>query len=155
MNGLINAGPNGLIDGEIQYQNLTQSALSLRGNANVNEGIGEVLRLGPDLVLGIAGLAGTPVSVSWIPLGTKVGEAFEAIARLTNNSAEIHSITAQLDQTDASWDRRLAEWIHQTQILAIEIHQIEQQILGAQRRRDEALQGLNSTAGRSSSRVRY
>ena len=52
-------------------------------------------------------------------------------------------MTAQLDETDASWDRRLAEWIHQTQILTIETHQIEQQILGAQRRRDGALQDLN------------
>ena len=40
--------------------------------------------------------------------------------------------------------RRNDEWVHQTQILTIEIEQIEQQILGAQRRRDQALHELNS-----------
>ena len=39
---------------------------------------------------------------------------------------------------------RLDEWNHQTQILTIEIEQIEQQILGAQTVRDQALLELNS-----------
>ena len=138
---MINAGPNGLIDGEIQYQDLTQTALSLRGDANVIEGLGEGLRLIPDLYTGIAGLG--PLLADWLPLGTKVGEALEAAARILNNYAEIQGMSGQLDQTNASWERRLIEWIHQTQVLAIEIHQIEQQILGAQRRRDQALQSLN------------
>ena len=80
----------------------------------------------------------------WIPLGTKIGDALEATARIINNSAEINSMTAGLDQTNASWLRRLNEWVHQTQVLAIEIHQAERQILGAQRRRDQALTELNS-----------
>jgi receptor-binding and translocation channel-forming TcA subunit of Tc toxin/ABC toxin-like protein len=143
-NGLINAGPGGLVDGEIQYQNLTNTALSLRGTANVIEGVGEALRLIPDLVLGAAGFGGSPVSISWIPLGTKIGDALEAVARIINNSAEIDSMTAGLDQTNASWLRRLDEWNHQVQVLAIEIHQAELQILGAQRRRDQALADLNT-----------
>jgi hypothetical protein len=53
-------------------------------------------------------------------------------------------MTVSLDLTDAGFTRRLDEWIHQTQILTIEIEQAEQQILGAQRRRDQALQELNS-----------
>jgi hypothetical protein len=84
------------------------------------------------------------VSIAWIPLGTKIGDALEATARIINNSAEIDSMTAGLDQTNASWLRRLNEWIYQTQVLAIEIHQAERQILGAQRRRDQALTELNS-----------
>ena len=111
----------------------------MRGTANVIEGIGEAMRLIPDLVLGVAGFGGSPVSISWIPLGTKIGDALEAVARIINNSAEIDSMTAGLDQTNASWLRRLNEWNHQTQVLAIEIQQIERQILGAQRRRDQAL----------------
>ena len=142
-NGLINAGPGGLIDGEIQYQDLTNTALSMRGTANVIEGVGEALRLIPDLVLGAAGFGGSPVSIAWIPLGTKIGDALEAVARIINNSAEIDSITAGLDQTNASWLRRFNEWTHQAQVLAIEIHQAERQILGAQRRRDQALNDLN------------
>jgi Tc toxin complex TcA C-terminal TcB-binding domain len=143
-NGLINAGPGGLIDGEIQYQDLTGSALSMRGNANTIEKIGEALRLIPDLVLGTAGFGGSPVAISWIPLGTKVGEALEALARIINNSAEIDTIAAGLDQTNAEWLRRFNEWNHQAQVLAIEIHQAELQILAAQRRRDQALAELNS-----------
>ena len=78
-NGLINAGPGGLINGEIQYQDLTNTALSMRGTANVIEGIGEAMRLIPDLVLGAAGFGGSPVSIAWIPLGTKLGDALEAV----------------------------------------------------------------------------
>jgi hypothetical protein len=143
-NSLINSGPGGLINDEIMYQNLTSSALSLRGTANITEGIGEGMRLIPDIVLGAAGFGGSPVSIAWIPLGTKIGEALEAIARITNNVAEINSINAGLDQTDAGWERRLEEWTHQTQVLAIEIQQVERQILGAQRRRDQMLQEVNS-----------
>lgn len=84
------------------------------------------------------------MSIAWIPLGTKIGDALEAIARIMNNAAEIDSMTAGLDQTNAEWLRRFNEWIHQAQVLAIEIHQAELQILGAQRRRDQALADLNS-----------
>ena len=143
-NGLINAGPGGLINGEIQFQNLTNSALALRGTANVIEGVGEALRFIPDIVLGAAGFGGSPVAISWIPLGTKIGDALEAVARIINNCAEIDSITAGLDQTNATWLRRLNDWQHQVQVLAIQIHQAEQQILGAERRRDQALNELNT-----------
>jgi Tc toxin complex TcA C-terminal TcB-binding domain len=142
--GLINAGPGGLINGEIQYQSLTGSAVSLRGTANTIEGVGEAMRLIPDIVLGAAGFGGSPVAISWIPLGTKIGDALEAVARIIDNSAEIDTINAGLDQTDASWQRRLEEWQHQTQVLALEIRQAERQILGAQRRRDQALTELNT-----------
>jgi hypothetical protein len=145
-NGLINSGPGGLINDEILYQNLMSSALSLRGTANITEGIGEALRLIPDIVLGAAGFGGSPVAIAWIPLGTKIGDALEAVARIINNVAEINSLNAQLDQTDAGWERRLEEWTHQTQVLAIEIQQVERQILGAQRRRDQMLQELNNHA---------
>ena len=143
-NGLIAAGPGGLINGEIQYQNLTSLAMSLRSAANITEGIGEGMRLIPDIVLGAAGFGGSPVSILWIPLGTKIGEALEAAARLMNNSAEINSMNGQLNQTDASWLRRLNEWTHQARTLAIDIQRVERQILGAQRQRDQALQGLDS-----------
>ena len=143
-NGLIDSGPGGLIDDEIQYQTLMSAALSLRGTANITEGIGAGLRFIPDIVLGLAGFGGSPVAISWIPLGTKIGDALEATARIINNVGEIKSLNAGLDQTKAGWERRLDEWTHQTQILAIEIQQIERQILAAQRRRDQTLQDLNT-----------
>lgn len=142
--GLINGGPNGLIDNELQYASLMNSSLSLRGTANVTEAIGEGLRLIPDFVVGAAGFGGSPVAISWLPLGTKLGEMFAAAARIINNSAQIDSENASLDLTEAGWTRRLAEWVHQTQILTIEIQQIERQILGAQRRRDQVLCEINS-----------
>ena len=49
-----------------------------------------------------------------------------------------------MDLTQAGWQRRSDEWFHQMQVLPIEIQQIELQILGAQRRRDQALQELNN-----------
>ena len=134
----------GLVNGEIEYQEFESAAISLRGSANNEEAIAQGLQLIPDFVVGGAGFGGSPVAINWLPLGTKLGGVFQAIARITNNSAEISSMTASLDLTEAGWQRRLDEWIHQTQILAIEIEQAELQILGAQRRRDQALQDLNS-----------
>ncbi len=142
--GLINAGPGGLINDEIQYESLMNSALSLHAAANVIEGIGEGLSLIPDFVVGGAGFGGSPVAISWLPLGTKLGGMFAAIARIINNEAQIQSENASLDSTEAGWIRRLAEWVHQTQILTIEIQQAERQILGAQQRRDQVLVELNA-----------
>jgi hypothetical protein len=143
-NGLINAGPGGLINNEIQYESLMNSALSLRAASNAVEAIGEGLRLIPDFVVGAAGFGGSPVAISWLPLGTKLGDMFAAIARIINNEAQIQSENAGLDLTEAGWTRRLAEWVHQTQILTIEIQQAERQILGTQRRRDQVLVEINA-----------
>ena len=74
----------------------------------------------------------------------QAGGLFETIARIMNTVADIQSATASIDLTQAGWQRRSVEWFHQTQTLPIEIQQIELQILGAQRRRDQALQELNN-----------
>jgi hypothetical protein len=132
-----------LVDGELQYQDYVNSALSLRSVSMVIEGVGEVLRLIPDFVVGGAGFGGSPVAISWLPLGTKLGDMFAAIARIMNNGAQIDSETAGLDLTQAGWARRYTEWVHQQQVLAIEIQQVERQILGAQRRRDQMLHDIN------------
>jgi hypothetical protein len=139
--GLINAN---LIDGELQYENQINAALSLHGTANTVEAIGEGLRLIPDFVVGGAGFGGSPVAISWLPLGTKLGDMFAASARIINNVAQIDSETGSLDLTESGWIRRYAEWVHQQQVLIIEIQQIERQILGAERRRDQMLHELNT-----------
>jgi len=69
---------------------------------------------------------------------------FDTIARIMQSVADIQSTTASMDLTQAGWQRRSVEWFHQMQTLPIEIHQIELQILGAQMRRDQALQELNN-----------
>jgi hypothetical protein len=133
-----------LIDGELEYQDYVNSALSLRSAANAVEAIGEGLRLIPDFVLGAAGFGGSPVAISWLPLGTKLGDMFAATARIMNNIAQIDSETGSLDLTQAGWSRRYAEWVHEQTVLAIEIQQMERQILGAQRHRDMMLHDLNT-----------
>ena len=80
----------------------------------------------------------------WIPVGTKLGGLFQTIGRVMSISADIQGSTAALDLTLAGWQRRSDEWVHQTQTLPIDIEQIELQILGAHRRRDQALQELNN-----------
>lgn len=139
-NGLINTN---LIDLELQYENEINTALSLHGAAMALEAIGEGLRLIPDFVVGGAGFGGSPVAISWLPLGTKLGDMFAATARIVNDGAQIDSESGSLDLTEAGWVRRYAEWVHQQQTLPIEIQQIERQILGAERRRDQMLHELN------------
>jgi len=95
------------------------------------------LRLIPDLFVGF------PCEETWLALGTKLGEMFEVLARITNENSEIAGINASLDLTQAGWQRRMDEWVHQVEVLDIEIEQIEIQILGAERHRDQALQELN------------
>ncbi|MEO6921017.1 MAG: neuraminidase-like domain-containing protein [Collimonas sp.] len=127
----------GLNNGELNYQSNTNSSLDLRSSAIPIEATGEAMRLIPDLFVGF------PCEETWLPLGTKLGEMFQAIARITNEFAEIASVNAGLDLTQASWQRRLDDWVHQVEILDIEIEQEEIQILGAERRRDSALEELN------------
>ena len=79
-----------------------------------------------------------------LPIGTKLAGFFETIAKIMTTVADIQSTTAAMDVTEAGWQRRSDEWFHQMQVLPIEIQQIELQILGAQRRRDQALQELNN-----------
>jgi hypothetical protein len=79
------------------------------------------------------------------PIGTKIAHFFQAVARIMTAIADIQTTTAGMDATQANWQRRSDEWFHQMQVLPIEIQQTELQILGAQRRRDQALQELNNT----------
>ena len=127
----------GLNNGELNYQSNTNASISLRSSAIPIEAVGEAMRLVPDMFVGF------PCEETWIPVGSKLGEMFQAIARIINESAEIASVNASLDLTQAGWQRRLDEWVHQVEILDIEIEQMEIQIIGADRRRGAALRELN------------
>src|SRR5208283_5097059 len=83
-----------------------------------------------------------PCNDAQVPAGTKLAGLFETIGRVVSIFADIQSSIAAIDLTVAGWDRRAAEWVHQTQTLPIEIEQIELQILSAYRR-DVALRELN------------
>ncbi|MGZ4432764.1 MAG: Tc toxin subunit A-related protein, partial [Trebonia sp.] len=129
---------NGLLNTEIQNLDLTMTALITRTGANVVEAAGEILNIIPDPFVGAVS-SGTSV-----PAGTKLAHLFEAIGRIMQTVADIQSTTAGMDMTQAGWQRRAVEWMHQIQTLPIEIQQIELQILGAHRRRDQALTELNN-----------
>jgi len=126
-----------LINEELDYQSNTEIAIDLRSRAIRDEETGAALRLIPDLFVGF------PCEETWLALGTKLGEMFEVLARITNENAEIAGLNAALDLTQAGWQRRLDEWVHQVEVLDLEIEQVEIQILGAERHRDQALQELN------------
>ena len=139
-NGLIQQG---LIADEINYQDLTIASTVLRAASDVVEAVGQGMNSAGNSFFGAAGFGGSPLAYYQIPLGEPLGAALAAAARILNSLATVASTTAGLDLTQAGWQRRLDEWIHQSQILPIEIEQAEQQIIGAQRRRDQALQELN------------
>jgi hypothetical protein len=135
---------NGLISDEVAYQDLIGVSTALRAASNIIEVSGEASNGAGNYFDGVAGFGGTPLIYQQLPIGEPLGAVFAGAARVMNGLAEIASSTAGLMLTEAGWQRRNDEWVHQTQILAIEIQQIERQILGAQRRRDQMLLDLNS-----------
>jgi hypothetical protein len=135
---------NGLIPKEQSYQNLTGVSMSTRAAGNVVEAVGQVMNLIPDMTIGVAGIASSPVNVNQLPIGTKLAHAFAAAARILYTVADITGTQAGLALTDGGWDRREADWVFQVTVLDIEIQQIERQILGAERKRDAALRQLNN-----------
>ena len=129
---------NGLINNEIQYEEMTNTSMVTRAAGNIVQAIGEVMKIIPDLFVGF------PCEEAQLPIGTKLGGVFESAGRIIDIIADVESTTASLDLTLAGWDRRQDEWIHQSQVLTIDVEQVERQILGAQRRRDQALRELNT-----------
>jgi len=129
---------NGLINNELQDLSLTTNALQTRTASNVTEAAGEIMNIIPDTFFGAMSSGASP------PIGTKIANFFQAVARIMTAIADMQSTTAAMDATQAGWQRRSVDWFHQMQTLPIEIQQIELQILGAQRRRDQAMQELNN-----------
>ena len=134
---------NGLITDEVAYQDLTIASTVLRAAGDLIEATAGGAALGPNTFAGAAGFGGTPLFYMQLPIGEPLSELFSCLARVMNGLSAIAGSTAGLELTEASWQRRLDEWNHQVTILTIEIEQVELQILGAQRRRDQALQDLN------------
>ncbi len=135
---------NGLIAKEQAYQNLTGVSMTTRASGNSVEAVGQVMNLIPDITIGVAGIASSPVNVNQLPIGTKLAHAFAAAARILYTVADITGTQAGLSLTESGWDRREADWIFQVAVLDIEIQQIERQILAAERRRDSAVRQLNN-----------
>jgi ssRNA-specific RNase YbeY (16S rRNA maturation enzyme) len=128
----------GLINDEIQNLSLANNAMQTRTGANIVEAFAESFRIVPDFFVGAMS------TFSQIPIGTKLAGLFETIAKIMMTVAEIQSSTAAIDMTQANWDRRSVEWFHHMQMLPLDIQRAELQILGAHRRRDQAMQELNN-----------
>ncbi|BCL79066.1 insecticidal toxin complex protein [Ktedonobacteria bacterium brp13] len=128
---------NGLISGEIQHETLTDVALSGQEAGRIMEGIGAIVGLIPDVNVGTLDFA-------TLPIGSKLASVFSAMSQISNSQAGSAGTTGSLRLTQSGWDRRLADWRQQVQVLDIENDQIERQILAAERRRDIALRELNN-----------
>ncbi|MCE3552396.1 insecticidal toxin complex protein [Pseudonocardia sp. RS11V-5] len=128
---------NGLGAGELDYQELTTSSTASTTAATIQEAIGTVLGVIPDVFVGTT-------AFTHLPIGTKLAEVFQGVARIQQQVSAVLSGNAGLRSTQGGWDRRLAEWQHQRAIFLLEIQAAERQILAAERRRAAALRELNT-----------
>ena len=135
---------NGLNSGETGYEDSTEAGLASRTAATVTDGIGQAMTMTPDMWIGVAGIAGTPLNFQQIPIGTKLSGNFSIAARILSTIADISNTTAGLELTQGGWDRRLADWNQQVDVITIELLQIERQKLAADRRKAISLRELNS-----------
>ena len=110
--------------GEFQYEDLTSKSIAFRVAANAVETTAQAIEPTPDLFVGF------PCEESWVTGGTKLAPIFKTIARITNTVADMMAQTAGLDLTAAGFARRLDEWVHQVEVLDVEIQQIERDTRG-------------------------
>ncbi|MEU7903556.1 neuraminidase-like domain-containing protein [Actinoplanes sp. NPDC049118] len=127
----------GEIAGEIDYRELSNGSFGATGASSVSEAIGVVMGAIPDVFVGTT-------AFTQLPLGTKLANVFSGISRISGQVATILSGTAGLRNTEATWDRRLTEWMFQREVATLEIAQAERNILAAERRRAAALAEVNS-----------
>jgi hypothetical protein len=126
-----------LIALEHLYESESISAINWRLASNVTEVGSQFFHLIPDLFVGTCNETQPPVGTKLAGFGAAVARAFGAIS-------EYYGSEASLDLTRAGWERRRVEWAFEIQRLDIELQQIEDQILGANRQRDVAMQSLNN-----------
>jgi hypothetical protein len=140
--GLINGGLNA---NESAYVVAVTASMASRAAAQISKSTagGEIQV--PDMYEGAAGIFGTPVNVLLIPgSGSKDAYTSSSTGDVLNTLAEESSSQSGLFNTEGGWDRRLAEWQHEVDIITVEIQQIKRQQLASWRRRDNALRELNN-----------
>ncbi len=126
----------GLNSDENGYVSNTNAANAARTAANALELVAEVMDVVPDIWVGT-------VEDVQLPVGTKMAGLFKTMARVSNTIADMANTTAGLDLTEGGWVRRQQDWTQRVAVLDIQIEQVELQILGAERRRHQALRELN------------
>ncbi|KAI9162987.1 insecticidal toxin complex protein [Paramyrothecium foliicola] len=138
----------GLNTGELGHVAATTASMASRTSATIIDGVGQGMAAVPDMWVGIAGVAGSPLQFNQIPVGNKLGTGFAAAARILNTVADISATSAGLVLTQSGWDRREDEWQHTCDLTVLEIQQIKRQRLAARRRLDTALKELDNTQRR-------
>ncbi|KAJ4154955.1 hypothetical protein LMH87_000225 [Akanthomyces muscarius] len=136
---------DGLNFSEMGYLFGTEASMASRTSANVSDGVGQGMASVPDMWVGVAGVAGSPLQFQQMPMGVKMGTGFAAAARILNTVGDISSSNAGMQNTQGSWDRRTQEWQHQCDVITYEIQQIKRQRLAARRRLEVSRRELDNT----------
>ncbi|PMD58002.1 uncharacterized protein K444DRAFT_664882 [Hyaloscypha bicolor E] len=135
---------NGPIANENGFTASTALALALKTASGVSLAVAEALTLIPDEFTGDAGIAG-PLVFSRITGGSSLSSEFNTAANILSGVSEMANTTANLCFVESGWDRRLEEWNNQVDTITLEIRQLEQQKLAADRRKAISQRDLNIT----------
>jgi hypothetical protein len=135
---------NGLNADENNYLQTTQIALQERAAGQISLTSGEAASMEPDVYAGGAGVAGSPMNFEKITGGSSFALFFHFAAEILNSQSEQSNTTANMLFNQSGWDRRLEDWMHQVDVVTIELKELEAQKLAADRRRHIALHELNS-----------
>ncbi len=130
--------------GETDYLGLTGVSTESRAAGNISEAVGQGMTYVPDIGIGGAGLMGTPLEITGLPLGNKLATNFFTMGRIMNWLAEIAGTGASVSMTLGNWDRRDKDWRNEVTKTEFEIEDIKRKILAMERSRDMKLQGLNN-----------
>jgi hypothetical protein len=125
---------NGLIANENAFTVSTALALALKTASGVSLAIAEAMTSVPDVFSGGAGVAGSPLEFVRLTGGTSLSSGFNIAANILSGVSKMANFTANACFIESGWDRRLEEWNNQADTITLEIRQLEQQRLGADRR---------------------
>ena len=135
---------NGLIANENGFTVSTELALALKTASGTSLAVAEALTSIPDEFTGDAGIAG-PLAFSRITGGSSLSAEFNTAANIFSGVSEMANTTANMCFVESGWDRRLEEWNNQVDTITLEIRQLEQQKLAADRRKAISQRDLNIT----------
>lgn len=135
----------GLISLEELYETYMYASMAARIAAQAFDTTAKGETLAIDIWTGTVGI--DPVYIQQTPgIGNKGASTAGYGSRLKNAIADETSTFASLSLTQAGWERREQEWLHQIDVLNVEIEIQTRQLRAAERRRDVAFRELNNHA---------
>ena len=134
---------NGLIADENAFVTATDVSMATRSAAASGPLLSAAsFAMVPDSFVGEA--VALPLTFARLPTGTAEANFFSISAQILTATADVSNTIANLQLTEAGWERRLEGWQQQVAEITIELQQIERQKLAADRRRYVALHELNN-----------